>query len=103
MKQIQIGDNKDSDVVLLCRVDGKLYCVSANCPHMNIHLESGHLYDDRIYSPPHQTSFSIKDGYPDTGMVQDKLNTFEVWEENGKIYVLVPECQALEGYVNDFF
>ena len=59
---------------------------------MSISLESGHLFDDRIYCPSHQTSFSIKDGYPDTGTVQDKLNTFEAWEENGKMYVLVPEA-----------
>merc|ERR1740139_2072896 len=90
MKDFVVGDDNATDVVLVCRVDGKLYCVASKCAHFGVPLKNGMLIGDRIYCPAHWASFSVVTGCPDGGPVLDGLKTFDVWEKDGKICVRAP-------------
>jgi NAD(P)H-nitrite reductase large subunit/nitrite reductase/ring-hydroxylating ferredoxin subunit len=76
---------------LLARVDGKVYAVSPKCSHFGVNLKYGMLVGDRVYCPAHTASFSVITGYPDGGPVLKGLQTYETWEEDGKIYVKAPK------------
>jgi nitrite reductase/ring-hydroxylating ferredoxin subunit len=90
MKEVVVGDDKDNDVILVARVDGVLYAVSPKCTHYGVNLKYGMLVGDRVYCPAHTASFSVITGYPDGGPVFNGLQTYEVWEDKGKVFVKAP-------------
>lgn len=90
MKEYVVGEDKENDTILVCRVGGVIYAVASKCSHYGVPLKYGVLVGDRIYCPAHWAAFSVIDGSPDGGPVLDALKTFEAWEENGKICVKAP-------------
>lgn len=71
-RSIQVGP-EEADSVLLCKVDGKLHCVSRSCPHYGVNLAFGVLFGNKIKCPAHNAAFSVTDGVPDEGPMLDGL------------------------------
>lgn len=90
MREIQVGEDKDRDIVLIARVDGQLFAVSAKCSHYGVKLGFGVLFGDRVYCPAHMASFDVRTGAPDGGPVYNALKTFETYEKDGKMFIKAP-------------
>ncbi|CAD8152841.1 unnamed protein product [Paramecium octaurelia] len=88
MREVQVGPKKE-DAVLVCKVDGQIYCVSNSCPHVGAPLSAGFLVGDKVKCPFHNASFSVKDGVHDEGPMFRGLQTFPVKQENGQIVIRV--------------
>lgn len=91
MKQVQIGEDKEKDIILVVRYEGKLYAVGAKCTHFGAPLASGMLFDDLVICPWHFATFDIKTGNHESGPVVDALPKYEIWEKDGKVSVKVPK------------
>lgn len=91
MREIQVGDDKDKDLILVARIDGKLYACGAKCSHFGAPLSKGMLFEDRVYCPWHLASFSVKTGYADNGPMMDGLPVYKIWESDGKVFVETPK------------
>ena len=92
MKQIQIGPKKDDDIILVVRLDGKLYAVGAKCSHFGAPLSTGMLFQDLVLCPWHLAAFDVKTGYMETGPMLDSIPTYEIWEKDGKVFAKVPKA-----------
>ncbi|CAD8059616.1 unnamed protein product [Paramecium primaurelia] len=88
MREVQVGPKKE-DAVLVCKVDGQIYCVSNSCPHVGAPLSAGFLVGDKVKCPFHNASFSVKDGAHEEGPMFRGLQTFPVKQENGQLVIRV--------------
>ncbi|CAK75778.1 unnamed protein product (macronuclear) [Paramecium tetraurelia] len=88
MREVQVGPKKE-DAVLVCKVDGQIYCVSNSCPHVGAPLSAGFLVGDKVKCPFHNASFSVKDGVHEEGPMFRGLQTFPVKQENGQLVIRV--------------
>lgn len=91
MKQVQVGDDKEKDVILVVRHQGQLYAVGAKCTHFGAPMATGMLFDDLVICPWHFATFDIKTGLYESGPVVDALPKYEIWEKDGKVTVKVPK------------
>lgn len=91
MKQVQIGEDKEKDVILVVRHQGQLYSVGAKCSHFGAPLSTGMLFDDLVICPWHYAVFDIKTGYNEAGPMIDSLPKYEIWEKHGIVHVKVPK------------
>lgn len=64
--------------MLVCKVDGKYYCVQSSCPHFGVNLNFGPLIDDKIVCPAHNAQFSVKTGNFDSGPMLNGLQQYEI-------------------------
>lgn len=66
--------------MLVCKVNGLIYCVSNWCPHggAGAPLSSGFLIGDKVKCPWHNASFSVKTGVFEEGPMLNGLQTFPV-------------------------
>lgn len=91
LSEVQIGDDKENDIIIVTRVNGKLYACGAKCSHFGAPLSKGMFFEDRVYCPWHLASFSVITGYPDNGPMMDGIPTYKIWEEEGKVFVEAPK------------
>lgn len=91
MRDIQIGDDKEKDVILVVRHQGQLYAVGSKCSHFGAPLSTGMLFDDLVICPWHYAVFDIKTGYHEAGPMINALPKYEIWEKDGKVHVKVPK------------
>ena len=92
MKEIQIGADKEKDIILVVRYQGKLYALGAKCSHFGAPMSQGQLCDDLVYCPWHLAAFDVKTGYAEKGPMMDSLPTYEISEKDGKVVVKVPKA-----------
>lgn len=97
MKQVQIGDDKEKDIILVVRYEGKLYAVGAKCTHFGAPLATGMLFDDLVICPWHFATFDIKTGNHESGPVVDALPRYEITEKGGEVSVTVPKKITVNG------
>ena len=90
IKALKVGSGKD-DKVLISKVKGKLYATSNYCSHFGVPMDGGFMVDDKVLCPAHLAAFSVVTGEVDRAPALDGLATFEIIEENGESYVVVPE------------
>lgn len=92
-KRIQYDDEDEVYEVAIFRIDGKLYCSQNHCPHQHApRIFEGTLSDTTVTCPLHGWSYQLKDGSncdPRRGL--KSLQTFEIFEKSGWIYIEVPE------------
>ncbi len=74
---LKVGE-KDDDVVLIAKYQGKIYAVGNFCSHFGVPLDGGVLFDDKVLCPAHAAGFSIITGQPDGGPGLDGLPSFPV-------------------------
>jgi len=58
MKKVVIGDR----VILLAKVQGRVYATDALCPHLQADLSEGTLQGTVLTCPLHSSKFDIRDG-----------------------------------------
>jgi len=92
MREIQVGADKEKDVILVVRYQGKLYALGAKCSHFGAPMAQGQLFDDIVYCPWHLAKFDVKTGYAEGGPMIDSLPTYEIQERDGKVFVKVPKA-----------
>ncbi|HLQ31827.1 MAG TPA: Rieske (2Fe-2S) protein [Chloroflexota bacterium] len=79
---------KAGDVpVLLCRQNGRLYAISAVCPHAGGPLDEGTLEGRTVICPWHASQFDLADGSVVHGPATFEAPLFETRVENGQIEV----------------
>lgn len=89
-REVRVGEGK-LDNVLVSRYNGKLYASGAYCTHLGAPFApNGMLFDDKVMCPYHAASYSVITGVSENGPGRDGLETFEVVEEHGQVFVLVP-------------
>ena len=88
MKSVTVGDRE----VLLARVEGRYHhALHAHCTHYGAPLAEGVLNGDRVMCPWHHACFSVQTGALLEPPALDAQPTFEVTEEDGEVFVTVPE------------
>ena len=96
--EVEAGNKK----LVVARVDGDVYAISAKCTHLGCSLAKGELRDLVITCPCHGSEFSIVDGtvvswvgeWPKIlsnitkilGLSKD-LKTYQILEKDGKYYI----------------
>lgn len=71
--------------VVLTRRNGELHAMSATCTHAGGPLDEGHIENDCIVCPWHQSKFRIEDGKPQRGPAGSAQPMWHVRAENGRI------------------
>jgi nitrite reductase/ring-hydroxylating ferredoxin subunit len=87
---LKVGE-KDDDVILIAKYQGKIYAVGNFCSHFGVPLDGGVLFDDKVLCPAHAAGFSIITGQPDGGPGLDGLPSFPVVQRDGKHFVQIAE------------
>jgi 3-phenylpropionate/trans-cinnamate dioxygenase ferredoxin component len=77
----------DGNIIVLARVDGKVYAVDGICSHAYAELVEGGLDGHCIHCPLHFASFDIRDGSVIEGPTDIPLKTYKVKEEDGSIWI----------------
>lgn len=73
--------------VVLTRHQGELHALSATCAHAGGPLNKGHVEDDCIVCPWHQSKFRIADGVPMRGPAGSAQPTWDVRAQEGRVLV----------------
>ena len=89
--QVQVGEDKEKDYILVVRVDGKLYALGGKCSHFGFPLANGMLFDDMVICPLHLAAFDVKTGFIENGPTMDGVASYQVSEEGGKVVVRIPK------------
>ncbi len=69
--------------------DKKIYATDGICTHGNTHLAGGVVIGNQIECPKHNGRFNLTDGTVARPPVQVPLNTYDIKEEKGKVYINV--------------
>jgi nitrite reductase/ring-hydroxylating ferredoxin subunit len=90
--KVQLGDDYDLQVAIFL-VDEQLYCVSNVCPHKHQDkIYEGFIKDTQIMCPLHGWTYNLKTGENvNNRQGVKRLNTYQVIELDGKIYIEEPE------------
>ncbi|MDP9078704.1 MAG: Rieske 2Fe-2S domain-containing protein [Bacteroidota bacterium] len=79
IQKVKIADKS----ICVVGYEGKLFAVSAICPHQGFDLSLGSCENDKIICPVHGYSFDLQTGKGS----QDYIKTYPVKIENGVVYV----------------
>lgn len=77
----------DSNEILLCNVDGKVYAVEDVCTHDGGPLDQGELEGECVVCPRHGATFDVRTGDALTLPAVVPLLTYETSIEGDDIYV----------------
>ncbi|HXO18275.1 MAG TPA: non-heme iron oxygenase ferredoxin subunit [Candidatus Dormibacteraeota bacterium] len=77
----------DSNEILLCNVDGKIYAIEDVCTHDGGPLDQGELEGERVVCPRHGATFDVRTGDALTLPAVLPLLTFEVSVEGDDVFV----------------
>lgn len=72
------------------QVEGGLCATADSCPHAGAVLSEGGLEGPVVTCPRHGSRFDVRTGERLRGPADDPLRTFELVEEGGYVYLLVP-------------
>ncbi len=89
--------NEDSDWELaVFRIDNMLYCVTNICPHRHQpEIYNGILSGTELMCPLHGWTYSLESGQNvNTHQGIKSLKQFDIFEENGRIYVEKPTKES---------
>ncbi|WP_417621334.1 Rieske (2Fe-2S) protein [Parasphingorhabdus sp.] len=73
--------------ILVCNSGGKIYAVANECSHAFQTLETGRIRAGWIACPAHGTRFDLATGEPLNPPAVEKIETFPVEIEDGRILV----------------
>ncbi|KAJ3088056.1 hypothetical protein HK102_009666 [Quaeritorhiza haematococci] len=83
--------------ILLSKINGCFYATSYKCTHYGAPLHTGALsLDGRVVCPWHGACFSVITGDIEDGPGLDKLQTFTTRVSGSKIFVTIPDEEALK-------
>ena len=73
--------------VVVCRVEGTLYCLEDNCSHADTPLSEGRLRGTMITCPLHGAAFDVRDGSHSGPPAWEGVRTYEVSESDGGVVI----------------
>ena len=76
-------------LVCLAKVDGQIYAVSDDCPHIGGALSDGELTGCVLTCPVHLARFDVRDGRVLRGPARDDVPCYAVRVEGDEVYVAV--------------
>ena len=79
MKKVKVADKS----ICIVGYEGKLFAVSAICPHQGFDLSSGWCENGKIICPLHGYSFDLQTGKGN----EDYIKTFAVKMQDNSLYV----------------
>ena len=79
MKKVKVADKS----ICIVGYEGKLFAVSAICPHQGFDLSSGWCENGKIICPLHGYSFDLQTGKGN----EDYIKTFSVKMQDNSLYV----------------
>lgn len=82
--------------VLLARVAGSYYAISAVCTHERAFLDEGAIVDNMVYCPLHYSAFDLRTGCVLAPPADKPTPTFAVRVEDGKVLVSVEPMTVQE-------
>ena len=88
--RVEIG----AAVVCLANVEGHIYAVDDDCPHLGAALSEGELTGCALTCPVHQSQFDVRDGHVLRGPAPEDVPTHAVRVEGEQIFV-APEPDAV--------
>ncbi|RYG73142.1 non-heme iron oxygenase ferredoxin subunit [Lentibacillus lipolyticus] len=77
----------ETKTIVVGRSEGKVYAVDGICSHEYSELIDGELEDSCLICPLHFACFDIRDGSVLEGPAEDPLQTYDVIEKDGSIWV----------------
>lgn len=77
----------DGNIIIVARVEGKVYAVDGICTHAYAELIDGGLDDHCLVCPLHFACFDIRDGSVLEGPTDVPLKTYNVVEKDGKVWI----------------
>jgi NADPH-dependent 2,4-dienoyl-CoA reductase/sulfur reductase-like enzyme/nitrite reductase/ring-hydroxylating ferredoxin subunit len=89
-----IGGRAGDESVLVARVGGRCFAISATCSHYGGPLAEGILVGDTIRCPWHHAAFQLHDGSVERPPALDSLPCWRVEESNGRLRVLEKVTRA---------
>ncbi|WP_159517330.1 NADH:ubiquinone reductase (Na(+)-transporting) subunit F [Sunxiuqinia indica] len=83
--------------------NGAYYATDGMCTHGNTHLSDGIILGDVIECPKHNGRFKLADGSPARTPVCVGLNTYQIEEEQGRLYLYVdlPDDQGKNALLDE--
>ena len=95
-RKIEFADDADMQIAVF-RIHGELHCFTNICPHRHkekIYEAIFNLDKTSLMCPEHGWTYDIETGHNDNKKVGLKnLKKFEIFEEDGKVYVEKPEVE----------
>jgi nitrite reductase/ring-hydroxylating ferredoxin subunit len=96
MKEVTVplggtGAGAEATILLVRTSRGVLRAMGARCPHYNLKLVDGIVSGDRVMCYAHAACFSSETGDIEDGPSLDRVPSYAVTEENGQIFVELPE------------
>jgi 3-phenylpropionate/trans-cinnamate dioxygenase ferredoxin subunit len=70
------------------RVGGQYFALDDVCSHEYSRLSEGEILDGEVYCPKHGSRFDLRTGEVRGLPATQPVNTYEVKEEDGKVWVL---------------
>lgn len=92
-----LGGRVGNDAALIARVDGRLYCIGAECTHYHAPLTEGLIADGTVRCPWHHARFSLTTGEAVAAPAFAPVACYAVTEVDGKVYVQAPLTPKQEG------
>lgn len=77
-------------LICLANVDGSIYAVDDDCPHIGGALDEGDLEGCVLTCPVHLAQFDVRSGAVLRGPAREDVPTYEVRVEGDEVYVRVP-------------
>lgn len=77
-------------LICLANVDGSIYAVDDDCPHIGGALDEGDLDGCVLTCPVHLAQFDVRTGRVLRGPARDDAPTYEVRVVDDEVYVRVP-------------
>lgn len=88
-----LGDHR----VVICRVQGEIYAVSALCTHERAYLDEGVLDGFMLYCPLHYSTFDVRTGEVVAPPADRGVPAYPVVVREGRVLVDVDPCKETAG------
>lgn len=87
LHRVEVG----TQLVCLAKVNGRIYAISDDCPHIGGGLSDGELAGCVVTCPVHLAQFDIRSGRVLRGPAREDVPAYAVRVEGDDIYVSVPD------------
>jgi nitrite reductase/ring-hydroxylating ferredoxin subunit len=78
-------------LICLANVEGRIYAVSDDCPHIGGALSDGDLVGCVLTCPVHLAQFDVRSGRVLRGPARDDVPRYAVRVEGDEVYVAAPD------------
>ncbi len=88
-----LGLEIDGEPICLIRTGGEVFALGDLCPHANVALSEGEVYDDTVECWMHGSRFDVRTGKPTAPPATEPVPVYRVRIDGDDIYVAVDVSQ----------